>query len=210
MQTDKRGLTSAQQEQLLHTLQARFETNMDRHPKLAWANVQAKLEQHTEKLWSLYEMERTGGEPDVVAYDAAADAYIFYDCVAESPKGRRSICYDGEFPARIHMGFRCTRRRSICYDGEARRGRKKNPPADSALEMARSMGIDILTEEEYRALQLVEPFDTTTSSWIQTPPAIRERGGALFGDHRYGHVFIYHNGADSYYAARGFRGLIRV
>ena len=188
MQKDKRELTSAQQEQLLHTLQARFETNMDRHPKLAWANVQAKLEQHTEKLWSLYEMERTGGEPDVVAYDAAADAYIFYDCVAESPKGRRSVC----------------------YDREALEARKKHKPETSALDLAQAMGIELLTEEQYRKLQALAPVDTKTSSWIQTPSEIRKLGGALFGDYRYGHVFIYHNGADSYYAARGFRGSLTV
>lgn len=188
----KRSLKSNQRTELIRLLRTRFEKNMQRHEGVSWEAVRERLDAHPEKLWSISEMERTGGEPDVVQYvDLSGDdtdGFVFCDCSKQSPKGRRSIC----------------------YDGEARRGRKKNPPADSALEVARSMGIDILTEEEYRALQLVEPFDTTTSSWIQTPPAIRERGGALFGDHRYGHVFIYHNGADSYYAARGFRGLIRV
>ena len=187
-----RSLTSEQRAETIGLLKARFEKNMHRHEGLVWEAIQARLEDNPQKLWSLSEMERTGGEPDVIVHDNlaadASDAVLFCDCSKQSPTGRRSIC----------------------YDGEARRARKKHPPSDSALEMAAAMGIEILTEAAYRAFQDFGPFDTTTSSWIETPPDIRERGGALFGDFRYGHVFIYHNGADSYYAARGFRGLLRV
>ena len=161
---------------------------MNRHKGLDWSNVQSRLQAKPEKLWSLDEMEFSGGEPDVVGYDKKTGEFIFYDCAAESPKGRRSIC----------------------YDAEALASRKEHKPKDSALEMAASMGIKILTEEEYRELQELGEFDTKTSSWVQTPDAIRERGGALFCDRRYDHVFVYHNGAESYYAARGFRGSLRV
>lgn len=184
----KRSLTSKRRTELLDILQQRFESNMDRHEGRRWDEVLTRLEARPESLWSINEMEETGGEPDVVDLDKSDDALIFCDCSKESPEGRRSIC----------------------YDGEARRNRKKHPPSDSALEMAAKMGIEILTEEQYRSLQELGPFDTTNSSWIDTPVDIRQRGGALFGDFRYGHVFIYHNGADSYYAARGFRGLLRV
>jgi hypothetical protein len=177
-----------QREALLATLKARFEKHTERHPGLDWARVQDRLDAHPEKLWSLSEMERTGGEPDVVAFDDRTGAFIFMDCAKQSPKGRRSLC----------------------YDGEARESRKEYPPENSALEMAEAMGIEVLTEAQYRLLQKVGEFDTTTSSWIITPPDIRERGGALFGDWRYGHVFIYHNGVQSYYAARGFRGALKV
>jgi hypothetical protein len=177
-----------QREALLATLKARFEKHTERHPGLDWARVQDRLDAHPEKLWSLHEMERTGGEPDVVAFDDRTGAFIFMDCAKQSPKGRRSLC----------------------YDGEARESRKEYPPENSALEMAEAMGIEVLTEAQYRLLQKVGEFDTTTSSWIITPPDIRERGGALFGDWRYGHVFIYHNGVQSYYAARGFRGALKV
>ena len=181
-------LSPEQREDLLKGLQARFEKNMKRHAGLDWAGVQARLAANPEKLWSLHEMERSGGEPDVVGFDPASGAYIFVDCVAESPKGRRSLC----------------------YDREALDARKENKPADSALDRAAAMGIDLLTEEEYRALQQLGNFDTKTSSWLTTPAAIRKLGGAIFGDRRYDHVFIYHNGAESYYAARGFRGSLRV
>ncbi|HRL13600.1 MAG TPA: DUF4256 domain-containing protein [Aggregatilineales bacterium] len=177
-----------QREALLATLKARFEKHTERHPGLDWARVQDRLDAHPDKLWSLHEMERTGGEPDVVAFDDRTGAFIFMDCAKQSPKGRRSLC----------------------YDGEARESRKEYPPENSALEMAEAMGIEVLTEAQYRSLQKVGEFDTTTSSWIITPPDIRERGGALFGDWRYGHVFIYHNGVQSYYAARGFRGALKV
>lgn len=177
-----------QREALLATLKARFEKHTERHPGLDWAPVQDRLDAHPEKLWSLHEMERTGGEPDVVAFDDRTGAFIFMDCAKQSPKGRRSLC----------------------YDGEARESRKEYPPENSALEMAEAMGIEVLTEAQYRSLQKLGEFDTTTSSWIITPPDIRERGGALFGDWRYGHVFIYHNGVQSYYAARGFRGALKV
>lgn len=177
-----------QQKELLGTLQTRFEKNSKRHPGIAWADVQARLEANPEKLGVLAEMERTGGEPDVVGQDAATGEVIFYDCSPQSPEGRRSLC----------------------YDGAALEARKKNKPSGSAQEMAEALGIALLTEEEYRALQQLGDFDTTTSSWVQTPDAIRERGGALFCDRRYDAVFIYHNGADSYYAARGFRGSLRV
>ena len=181
-------LSLEQREELLRALQVRFEKNMNRHEDFEWAKVQAKLEDNTEKLWSLNEMERTGGEPDVVGYDKEKNEYIFYDCSVESPKGRRSIC----------------------YDREALESRKKHKPENNAIDMAFAMGIELLMEEQYRALQQLGNFDMKTSSWVQTPSDIRELGGALFCDCRYGHVFVYHNGAESYYAARGFRGLLRV
>ena len=184
----KTKLSPGQGEELLRALKARFQKNINRHKSLEWAKVQAKLEVHTEKLWSLNEMERTGGEPDVVGYDKKAGEYIFYDCSAESPKGRRSVC----------------------YDGEALKSRKEHKPKNSATEMAADMGIELLTEAQYRELQKLGNFDTKTSSWIITPADIRKLGGALFGDYRYGNVFIYHNGAESYYAARAFRGSLRV
>jgi hypothetical protein len=182
------ALAATQREELLEVLKARFEKNMKRHPGLEWAAVQAKLEADPEKLWSLSEMERTGGEPDVVGYDEPANQYIFYDCSAESPAGRRSVC----------------------YDREALETRKKHKPHASAMDMATEMGIELLSEEQYRALQALGNFDTKTSSWLKTPAAIRTRGGAIFADRRYDHVFVYHNGADSYYAARGFRGWLRA
>lgn len=181
-------LSLEQREELLRTLKARFEKNMNRHKDLEWAKVQARLEARTEKLWSLNEMEVTGGEPDVVGHDNKTDEYIFYDCSAESPKGRRSIC----------------------YDREALESRKKHKPENNAIDMATAMGIELLTEEQYRELQKLENFDLKTSSWVQTPANIRQLGGALFCDYRYDTVFVYHNGADSYYAARGFRGSLRV
>jgi Protein of unknown function (DUF4256) len=181
-------LSQEQREELLQTLKTRFELNIHRHKGHEWAKVQAKLEANPDKLWSLYEMERTEGEPDVVDYDKEKDEYIFVDCSVESPKGRRSVC----------------------YDREALESRKKHKPETSAMDMANEMGIELLTEEQYRKLQELGHFDTKTSSWIQTPSDIRKLGGALFGDYRFGHVFIYHNGADSYYGARGFRGLLRV
>lgn len=179
---------SEQREQLLTSLKARFGKNMHRHRGVAWAEVQTRLKADARKLWSLSEMERTGGEPDVIGHDQETGEYIFCDCSAESPKGRRSLC----------------------YDGEALASRKEHKPANSALEMAAAMGIDLLTEEQYRDLQKLEKFDTKTSSWIRTPSRIRELGGALFCDRRYDTVFVYHNGAESYYAARAFRGLLRV
>jgi hypothetical protein len=181
-------LSAEQRAELLSVLKTRFEQNMKRHPGLEWAKVQARLEANPEKLWSLHEMERTGGEPDVVAHDHNTGEYIFYDCAPESPTGRRSLC----------------------YDGAALEARKANKPNGSAMDMAADMGIALLTEEQYRILQTLGSFDTKTSSWIQTPADIRKLGGALFADRRYNHVFVYHNGADSYYAARGFRGLLRV
>ena len=181
-------LTNKQGEEILKVLQARFEKNMNRHKDLEWAQVRAKLEAHPEKLWSVNEMERTGGEPDVVGHDKKAGEYIFYDCSAESPKDRRSLC----------------------YDGEALESRKEHKPKDSALGMAIAMGIELLNEEEYRELQKLGSFDTKTSSWVKTPSAIRKLGGALFCDRRFDTVFVYHNGAESYYAARGFRGWLRV
>lgn len=184
----KKELSLEQKEELLGVLKARFEKNMNRHEGLDWAKVQLKLEANNEKLWSIHEMERTSGEPDVVGYDEETGEYIFYDCSAESPKGRRSVC----------------------YDGEALNARKQNKPDNSALEMAVDMGIEILTEEQYRELQKLGEFDTKTSSWLKTPPDIRKLGGAIFGDFRYGNVFVYHNGADSYYGARGFRGSLWV
>ena len=184
----KKDLSSEQRKELLKALQARFEKNRDRHKDLEWAQVQAKLEAHAEKLASLHEMERTGGEPHVVGQDKKTGEYIFYDCSAESPKGRRSLC----------------------YDREALNSRKEAKPKDSATNMAAAMGIELLTEEEYRELQKLGEFDTKTSSWVKTPSEIRKLGGALFGDRRFNTVFVYHNGAESYYAARGFRGSLRV
>ena len=188
MKSYKKELSAAQREELLSTLKARFEKNMGRHNGLKWADVATKLEAQPEKLWSLDEMEETGGEPDVVGFDKKTGEYIFYDCAAESPKGRRSIC----------------------YDPEALESRKEHKPKNSALGMAAEMGIEILTEDQYRELQQLGKFDTKTSSWVKTPAAIRELGGAIFCDHRYNQVFTYHNGAESYYAARGFRGSLRV
>lgn len=181
-------LLPEQREELLNILQTRFEKNMSRHKNIQWSEVKAKLEASEAKLWILDDMENTGGEPDVVGYDAKTGEYIFYDCAAESPKGRRSIC----------------------YDGEALESRKEHKPADSAVNMAKTMGITLLTETEYRALQQLGKFDTKTSSWVQTPADIRKLGGALFCDYRYNTVFAYHNGAESYYAARGFRGSLKV
>ncbi|MEH7482813.1 DUF4256 domain-containing protein [Neobacillus drentensis] len=188
MNNEKRKLSPKQNEEILRTLKARFEKNMNRHKGLEWANVQAKLETNTEKLWSLNEMERTGGEPDVIDHDKKAGKYIFYDCSVESPKGRRSVC----------------------YDREALESRKEHKPKNNAIEMAADMGIDILTEEQYREMQRLGNFDTKTSSWVKTPDNIRKLGGAIFCDRRYDTVFVYHNGAESYYAARGFRGSLRV
>ena len=181
-------LSPNQREELLNTLKARFEKNKDRHKGIEWAKVQAKLEAHAEKLWSLQVMEETGGEPDVVAYDEKTGEYTFYDCAAESPKGRRSLC----------------------YDNAAWESRKEHKPVDSAMEMATAMGIEILTEAQYRALQQLGNFDIKTSSWVKTPEAIRKLGGAIFCDRRYDTVFVYHNGAESYYAGRAFRGALRV
>src|SRR5699024_4854031 len=174
-------LTKEQQEELIETLKSRFEDNMHRHKDFNWNNVQEKLEANTEKLWSLHEMERTGGEPDVIEFDEENDQYIFCDCSKESPKGRRSVC----------------------YDREGLESRKKYKPENNAIDMAADMGIELLTEEDYRKLQKLEHFDMKTSSWIQTPADIRKLGGALFCDYRYGHVFVYHNGASSYYSVRG-------
>jgi len=184
----KNKLSAEASEALLKVLRVRFENNMNRHKDLDWDKIQSKLESNPEKLWSLDEMEKTEGEPDVVAYDKKSDEYIFYDCASESPKGRRSLC----------------------YDHEALEKRKENKPKDSAINMAAEMGIEILTEEEYKELQKLGKFDTKTSSWIATPTEIRKMGGAIFSDFRYNTVFVYHNGADSYYAARGFRGSLRV
>jgi hypothetical protein len=185
---NKKHLSLEQRSTLLSILKDRFDKNPVRHKNLEWANVQAKLEANPEKLWSLNEMERTGGEPDVVGFDKNTNEYLFYDCSAESPKDRRSVC----------------------YDREALESRKENKPKNSALEMASEMGIELLTEEQYRELQQLGNFDTKTSSWIKTPAEIRKLGGAIFADFRYGTVFVYHNGAESYYAARGFRGLLKV
>ena len=184
----KKKLSAEQRDELLKTLKTRFEKNLNRHKGLEWPKVQAKLEANAEKLWSLSEMEGTGGEPDVVGHDKKTGEYIFNDCSAESPKDRRSIC----------------------YDRAALDARKEHKPKDSAMDMATAMGVEILTEDEYRELQKLGKFDTKTSSWIKTPPEIRKLGGALYCDRRYDHVFVYHNGADSYYAARGFRGALRV
>ena len=183
-----KDMNAKQHEELLRTLKARFDNNTNRHKGFEWANVQAKLEANPEKLWSLNEMERTGGEPDVVGHDNQMDKYIFYDCSAESPVGRRSIC----------------------YDREGLESRKEHKPEDTAIDMAAAMGIELLTEEQYRELQKLGSFDTKTSSWVKTPAEIRKLGGALFCDRRYDHVFVYHNGAESYYAARAFRGSLRV
>ncbi|SFD44570.1 Protein of unknown function [Lentibacillus persicus] len=184
----KNQLSPEQQNELVETLSGRFEKNMHRHEDLTWSDIQKKLESSPEKLWSLHEMERTGGEPDVVGYDQSTDEFIFYDCSAESPKGRRSVC----------------------YDREALEARKKHKPENNAIDMADDMGITLLTESQYRSLQELDEVDLKTSSWVQTPADIRERGGALFCDRRYGHVFVYHNGASSYYSARGFRGSLKV
>jgi hypothetical protein len=184
----EKELSPEQREELLSALKARFEKNMNRHKSVDWTKVQARLKANAEKLWSLSEMERTGGEPDVVAHDKKTGEYIFYDCSAESPKGRRSLC----------------------YDRQALEARKEHKPKDSAIDMAAAMGIELLTEEQYRELQKLGNFDTKTSSWVKTPSEIRNLGGAIFADFRYGHIFVYHNGAESYYAARGFRGSLRV
>src|SRR5437588_1325384 len=186
--SNKKELSPEEREELLRALKARFEKNMNRHKGLEWAKVQAKLEAHTENLWSLNEMEKTGGEPDVVGFDKKTDEYIFYDCSAESPKGRRSLC----------------------YDREALKARKEHKPKESAIDMAAAIGIELLTEEEYRELQKLGNFDTKKASWITTPSDTRKLGGALFCDRRFGHVFVYHNGAESYYGARAFRGSLRV
>lgn len=182
------SLSKKQCEELLGTLQARFQKNMHRHKGLEWADIQAKLAANNEKLWSLSEMERTGGEPDVVGHDKKTGAYVFYDCSPDTPKGRRSIC----------------------YDREALESRKEHKPTDSAVDMAMAMGVELLTEEQYRELQKMGEFDTKTSSWVKTPPNIRKLGGALFCDRRFDTVFVYHNGAESYYAGRGFRGWLKV
>lgn len=184
----KQALSPEQQEALLDTLKARFEQHMHRHEGMAWAEIQARLKEKPDKLWSLHAMEQTGGEPDVIGIDEATGEWLFVDCSPESPTGRRSIC----------------------YDQEALEKRKKNKPENSAARMAADMGIDMLTEEQYRELQKFGPFDTKTSSWLKTPENIRKLGGAIFGDYRYGQVFVYHNGADSYYGARGFRGMLKV
>jgi hypothetical protein len=186
--SNKNELSPEQREELLGAWKARFERNMDRHKGLEWAKVRAKLEANPEKLWSLNEMERTGGEPDVVGYDRQTGEYIFYDCSAESPKDRRSLC----------------------YDREALESRKEHKPKDNVIDMAAAMGIELLTEEQYRELQKLGNFDLKTSSWVKTPASIRKLGGAIFCDRRYDTVFVYHNGAESYYAARGFRGSLRV
>lgn len=185
---NQKKLLPGQREELLHVLKARFEKNRSRHKNIEWPAVQARLEADAGKLWSLQEMEKTGGEPDVIGYDEKKDEYIFCDCAAESPKGRRSLC----------------------YDREALESRKEHRPANSAVDMAAAMGIELLTEEQYRALQQLGNFDLKTSSWVKTPADVRKLGGALFCDRRYNKVFLYHNGAESYYAARGFRGLLRV
>jgi len=188
LNSNKKKLSAEQQSALLSALKARFEKNKNRHKGLEWSKVNAKLEASTEKLWSLNEMEQTGGEPDVVGYDKKTDEYIFYDCAAESPKGRRSIC----------------------YDHEALESRKEHKPENNAIDMAAAMGIELLSEEQYRELQKLGNFDTKTSSWVKTPADIRKLGGALFADRRYANVFVYHNSAPSYYGARGFRGSLRV
>lgn len=188
MKKEKSKLSPEQRAELLDILKIRFEKNSHRHQGLDWDRVQEKLENHAEKLWSLYEMERTGGEPDVMSHDPQTEEYIFYDCSAETPIGRRNVC----------------------YDREALESRKEHKPQTSALDMADDMGIEILTEEQYRKLQEFGNFDTKTSSWVKTPDNIRKLGGAIFCDRRYDTVFVYHNGAESYYASRGFRGLMRV
>ncbi|MGV8980580.1 DUF4256 domain-containing protein [Clostridium sp.] len=188
MKDEKRVLSPEQREELLNSLKARFEKNMNRHRDFNWSRVQAKIEANTEKLWSLNEMERTGGEPDVVGYDKETSEYIFYDCSAESPKGRRSVC----------------------YDREGLESRKEHKPENNAIDMSAAMGIELLTEEQYRDLQKLGNFDVKTSSWVKTPLDIRKLGGALFVDRRYNNVFVYHNGAQSYYGVRAFRGSLRV
>ncbi len=188
LKSNKKELSPEQREQLLRALQARLEKNMKRHKGLEWAKAQAKLEANAEKLWSLRDMERTGGEPDVVGRDKKTGEYIFYDCSAESPKGRRSVC----------------------YDREALESRKEHKPKDNDVDMADAMGVELLSEEQYRQLQKLGDFDTTTSSWVKTPSEIRKLGGAIFCDRRFDTVFLYHNGAESYYAARGFRASLRV
>lgn len=188
MNNNERELLPQEREDLLNVLKNRFEKNMNRHKGLEWDDVQATLHAKPQKLWSLHQMEVTGGEPDVIGYDNQTNQYIFYDCSPESPKGRRSVC----------------------YDEDARESRKEHKPKNSALGMAAEMGIDILTEAQYRELQQFGKFDTKTSSWLKTPSDIRELGGAIFGDWRFGHVFVYHNGAESYYGARGFRGSLRI
>ncbi|TDX83161.1 DUF4256 domain-containing protein [Epilithonimonas xixisoli] len=184
----KNKLTPQQQEELIQTIKIRFEKNPTRHENLKWENVQKKLESNPEKLWSLHEMEKTEGEPDVVGYDEKSDEYLFFDCSAESPKGRRSLC----------------------YDRKALDSRKENKPANSAIDLANEIGIEILNEEQYRELQKLGNFDLKTSSWVKTPEDIRKLGGAIFCDKRYNTIFLYHNGAESYYAARGFRGFLKV
>jgi hypothetical protein len=185
---NKKELPQKQREELLKALKARFEKNMNRHKGLEWAKVQARLETNSEKLWSLSEMEKTGGEPDVVGHDKKTGEYVFYDCSADTPKDRRSLC----------------------YDGEALAARKEHKPKSSALDMAAAFGVELLTEEQYRGLQELGEFDTKSSSWLKTPAEIRKLGGAIFGDRRFGRVFVYHNGAESYYAGRAFRGSLRV
>ena len=188
MNNEDRKLSPKQQDEILGILKVRFDNNMNRHEELLWSEIQSKLEANLPKLWSLYEMERTGGEPDVIQHDKNADEYVFYDCSPESPKGRRSIC----------------------YDREALNSRKEHKPQNNAIDMAAEMDIEILTEEQYRELQRIGNFDNKTSSWVKTPDNIRKLGGAIFCDRRYDTVFVYHNGAESYYSVRGFRGVIRV
>ncbi|WP_207423343.1 DUF4256 domain-containing protein [Desertivirga brevis] len=188
MSSNRKQLTQEQSQELLKILKSRFEKNKKRHEGIEWVDVEAKLAGKTEKLWSLDEMESTGGEPDVIGYDDSSKEFIFCDCSAESPKGRRSVC----------------------YDREGLESRKEHRPENSAVEMAAEMGIELLDEEQYRELQKLGHFDTKTSSWLKTPEAIRKHGGAIFGDFRYNHVFVYHNGAQSYYGARAFRGILRV
>ena len=188
IKSKKKELSPEQREQLLGALKARFEKNMNRHKGLEWAKIQAKLEGNIEKLWSLNEMERTGGEPDVVGHDKKTGEYIFYDCSPESPGGRRSLC----------------------YDREALEARKEHKPKNNVIDLAADIGIELLSEEQYRDLQKLGKFDLKTSSWVQTPSDIRKLGGAIYADYRYGHIFVYHNGAESYYAARGFRGSLRA
>ena len=185
---NKQELLPEQREELLSVVKARFEKNRHRHASIEWEKVQAKLETNPEKLWSLYEMESTGGEPDIVGQDVNIGEYLFYDCSAESPKGRRSLC----------------------YDRKALESRKENKPQNNVIDVATAMGIELLSEEQYRALQKLGNFDTKTSSWLKTPAEIRKLGGAIFADFRYGNIFVYHNGADSYYAGRAFRGLLKV
>jgi len=188
MEDAKKELTIAMRDKLLKTLKLRFDLNMERHKDIEWKIVENRLVTDTQKLWSLNELERTGGEPDIISYDENSDEYLFYDCSAESPIGRRNLC----------------------YDREAQEARKKNKPENNVVDMAAAMGVDVLTEKQYRELQKQGVFDTKTSSWVKTPPKIRRLGGAVFCDRRYDTVFVYHNGAETYYAARGFRGLLRV